>query len=269
MNRVTQLYSEGKISPVTPLKVFTAQNVEEAFRYFQKGQHIGKIVVSMPNDTTTLATATSINRNSVSFNPDAAYLLVGGLGGLGRAVSIWMAERGARHLVYLSRSGDDKSGKLADFFNELAAFGCGYRVFRGSVANQEDVERVVRDAKKPIRGVMQMAMELKVNIAHLPSSTFRDKFLITLLLGLQPKRYELRGVESCYDPKDPRNMEPPQRSSITARGFGFLRPLLLPKRPLRLVWPIQLRGRKCLPRRFCLIPTSPRSRGIGSEYRAS
>lgn len=161
MNRVTQLYSEGKISPVTPLKVFTAQNVEEAFRYFQKGQHIGKIVVSMPNDTTTLATATSINRNSVSFNPDAAYLLVGGLGGLGRAVSIWMAERGARHLVYLSRSGDDKSGKLADFFNELAAFGCGYRVFRGSVANQEDVERVVRDAKKPIRGVMQMAMELK------------------------------------------------------------------------------------------------------------
>lgn len=169
MNRVTQLYSEGKISPITPLKVFAAQNVEEAFRYFQKGRHMGKIVVSMPNDITTLATTTSINRNSVSFKPDAAYLLAGGLGGLGRAVSIWMAERGARHLVYLCRSGDDGSEKLVNFFNELAAIGCGYQVFRGSVANQSDVERVVRDVKKPIRGVMQMAMELKVTISHLPS----------------------------------------------------------------------------------------------------
>ena len=51
-----------------------------------------------------------------TFNPKAAYLLVGGLGGLGRAVSLWMAERGARHLTYLSRSaGDSVWATSADF----------------------------------------------------------------------------------------------------------------------------------------------------------
>jgi len=32
---------------------------------------------------------------------DASYLLVGDLGGIGRAVASWMVEKGARHLVFL------------------------------------------------------------------------------------------------------------------------------------------------------------------------
>jgi NAD(P)-dependent dehydrogenase (short-subunit alcohol dehydrogenase family)/acyl carrier protein len=39
------------------------------------------------------------------FDPQASYVIAGGLGGLGRAVMKWMAERGAKYLIVLSRSG--------------------------------------------------------------------------------------------------------------------------------------------------------------------
>jgi len=39
-----------------------------------------------------------------AFQPDAAYLITGGLGGLGLQAAQWMAEQGARHLVLLGRT---------------------------------------------------------------------------------------------------------------------------------------------------------------------
>ncbi|HZN92695.1 MAG TPA: beta-ketoacyl reductase, partial [Myxococcales bacterium] len=40
-----------------------------------------------------------------AFSPGAAYLVTGGLGGLGLKVAGWMADRGARHLVLMTRTG--------------------------------------------------------------------------------------------------------------------------------------------------------------------
>lgn len=41
---------------------------------------------------------------AASFEPNASYLITGGLGGLGLAVAAWMVERGARRLVLMGRS---------------------------------------------------------------------------------------------------------------------------------------------------------------------
>ncbi len=56
---------------------------------------------------------TTLNSNSIKiiantkswFDPNKAYILVGGLGGLGLEVAYWMVTRGARKLVLVSRSG--------------------------------------------------------------------------------------------------------------------------------------------------------------------
>lgn len=141
------------------MKLFDATQVANAFRYMQKGQHIGKIVVKMPEDPGKLE-VTPV-RQELALRPDASYFLVGGLGGLGRAISTWMVEHGARHLIYLSRS----AGKLAEhqsFFQELEIQGCSVQCFAGSVTNSEDVENAVKKAAKPIAGVLQMSMVLKV-----------------------------------------------------------------------------------------------------------
>lgn len=90
----------------------------------------------------------------------ASYLLVGGLGGLGRAISTWMVEHGARSLVFLSRSA---GSKLEDeiFMKELKSMDCEVQFMRGSVVSPDDVSRAVASARRPLRGILQMSMVLQ------------------------------------------------------------------------------------------------------------
>lgn len=87
------MYERGAITPITPLTVFDAAKIEDAMRLMQKGSHMGKVVVTMPS-TFEGVEAPSL-KPVLSLRPDASYILVGGLGGLGRAVAVWMAEAGA------------------------------------------------------------------------------------------------------------------------------------------------------------------------------
>jgi hypothetical protein len=152
-------YRQGSIEPISPTKVFDARTIGEAFRYMQKGQHMGKIVLRMPEDTETLGVVQQ--QKQLSLNPDASYLLVGGLGGIGRAVSNWMVENGARELIYLSRSAGERPADQA-FFRELESQGCRAIAVAGSAANMIDVQRAVNASSKPISGVIQMSMVLRV-----------------------------------------------------------------------------------------------------------
>lgn len=63
-------------------------------RFMQKGSHIGKVAVTFPDNSEELPAQSS--DQSFVFREDASYLFVGGLGGLGQAIAIWMAESGAR-----------------------------------------------------------------------------------------------------------------------------------------------------------------------------
>ena len=155
-----EFYEEGHIKPIAPIKVFEAAQVEEAMRYMQKGQHIGKIIITFPEDTTELE-ATTKTRDLV-LRPDVSYLSIGGLGGLGRSIASWLVERGARHLVFLSRSAGSVTGE-DPYIKELAARGCSVQTFSGSVSNIADVKKVVASAAKPIAGVLQASMVLSVS----------------------------------------------------------------------------------------------------------
>lgn len=94
---------EGHIKPLLPMRTFDAAHVSEPIRLMQKAQHIGKMVVSMPASTDAELPSEAAHEPFCA-RSDATYLLTGGLGGLGRSVSTWLAERGARHFVFLSRS---------------------------------------------------------------------------------------------------------------------------------------------------------------------
>ncbi|KAL8992696.1 MAG: hypothetical protein Q9169_006904 [Polycauliona sp. 2 TL-2023] len=157
LRRVIQFYTQGHIKPISPIKVYQAAQVEDAMRYMQKGQHIGKIVVGMPEKASELAATPTAKK--LSLRPDVSYLFVGGLGGLGRSIASWLVENGARHLVFLSRSAGQVSGD-DPFVKELAAQECSVQTFSGSVANAADVARVVASSTAPIAGVLQASMVL-------------------------------------------------------------------------------------------------------------
>ena len=90
----------------------------------QSGHHIGRISVSIreSREDRTLDVAILDRPNTLEMSDMASYLLVGGLGGLGRAVSRWMIERGARYLTYLSRNAGGTDDE--QFVHELNSMGC-------------------------------------------------------------------------------------------------------------------------------------------------
>jgi KR domain len=71
-----------------------------------------------------------------------------------------MAIHGARHLIFLSWSGAKNVDSA--FFEELKEIGCTTQVFVGDISKLGDVKQAVSQAKKPIAGVMQMAMVSRV-----------------------------------------------------------------------------------------------------------
>ncbi|KAI0604978.1 Qor NADPH:quinone reductase and related Zn-dependent oxidoreductase [Pyrenophora tritici-repentis] len=164
---------DGKINPVRPVKVFPAMEIQEAYRYMQKGQHIGRVTISLvENFGNTKSAFESVSRPyQVTFSDSASYLLVGGLGGLGRAVSRWMVEQGARELIYLSRSAG-KSPDVSAFVDEMSSMGCEVHLVAGDVTKPEDAARATSAGTRPLKGLLQMSMVLRD--ANFGKMTFED-----------------------------------------------------------------------------------------------
>ncbi|RDW89916.1 type I polyketide synthase [Aspergillus mulundensis] len=158
MQLMLDLYSKGHIKPIHPTTIFDATEVEDAFRCMQQGTHVGKIVVKFPGDEGQLPWAPAIP--TPTFRGDRSYLLVGGMGGLGRAIATWMAAYGAKNIIFLSRSAG-KGGDDPAFIEESRLMGCEVQAFAGDVADDKLVNEVVATATAPIAGVMQMAMILR------------------------------------------------------------------------------------------------------------
>lgn len=160
MKKCVELYRTGCIEPIGPLSVFDAGDVQDAFRVVQDGNHIGKVVVRVPEDSSTL---TSMPKHSeLRLKNTASYLLTGGLGGLGKVIATWLVEKGARSLVFLSRSAG-KTQQDQEFFQELQSMGCDVRAVPGRAESVEDVGSAVSQAPYPIKGVIHLAMVLRVS----------------------------------------------------------------------------------------------------------
>lgn len=115
-----------------------------------------QVVSSRPAEMGSLS---STRDRHISFKPDATYLLVGGVRGLGRSIATWLVTRGARSLIIFSRSaGTDPESKA--FTRQLESMGCSISVVAGNVSDMDDVQRAIQSAEKPIRGVFQLAMVL-------------------------------------------------------------------------------------------------------------
>ncbi|KAI4101563.1 MAG: hypothetical protein L6R37_004889 [Teloschistes peruensis] len=154
------LLRSGAVKPVDPISVMPIGRIEEAFRLMQSGKHMGKIVLTTHDDD--IVPVISRGLKSIEFDPSCTYLLSGGLGGLGRSISEWMLEHGARHLVFLSRSGSAKPeaqktlAKLSKAGAHAAAYSC-------DITDATQVKAALAKAREhfpPIRGAIQGAMAL-------------------------------------------------------------------------------------------------------------
>ena len=90
-------------------------------------------------------------------DPDATYLVTGGLSGLGLAVARRLVDRGARHLALVGRRPPSEAAQRE--IHGMAAGGATILVHQGDVADPAVVEEIVAaiPAPRPLRGIVHCA----------------------------------------------------------------------------------------------------------------
>lgn len=160
----------GITRPVQPLVSFPISKVEDALRLMQTGKHLGKIALTWGDDNVVPLMPRS--QRAPKLSPTGVYLLVGGLGGLGRSLATKLVSLGARRLCFLSRSGADSTNAQA-LIRRLEQQQVQVRAYKCDVGDEVSVvsaiSRCTRELGK-VRGAFQCAMVLRdslfVNMTH-------------------------------------------------------------------------------------------------------
>jgi len=104
--------------------------------------------------------------HEVQFNPEATYLLIGGLGGIGCSLAVWMAEKGAKHLTFMARSGV-RTEEAKKALRDIQSLGCEADLLQCDVGDFEAVNTAMASITRPLHGIIHAAMALKVIKARL------------------------------------------------------------------------------------------------------
>lgn len=161
---VEQLSLRGPESTIqrTSISTYAFSQIPDVFRQMQSGTHTKKLVLE-PHDQ-DIVPVLSRRIATCRLEPNATYVIAGGLGGLGRSVARWMAGRGAKNLILLSRRGavQDAAKRLVQELeltcDRIATPACDVT---DSEALRDAIEKCL-EKMPPVRGCIQGSMVLKV-----------------------------------------------------------------------------------------------------------
>jgi NAD(P)-dependent dehydrogenase (short-subunit alcohol dehydrogenase family) len=145
--RILQRLERGEIRPL-PLQAFDLTRAAEAFRFMAMARHTGKVVLTQPDGA-----AGSLH----ALDPRAAYLVTGGLSGLGLLTARHLVERGARHLTLVGRRAPSSAALAA--FDGMRALGAQVVALQADMARPDEVRRVLDGIAlaTPLRGIVHCA----------------------------------------------------------------------------------------------------------------
>ncbi|KAI0388440.1 hypothetical protein F5Y17DRAFT_463704 [Xylariaceae sp. FL0594] len=164
-----ELFFSGVIEQPYPLNIYATSELEQAFRYLQNGKSSGRIIIRVGDDD--IVPKRVLKRSAWKFDSNASYLIAGGLGGLGRGISKWMVDRGAKNLILLSRSGPT-SPPAVHLVKSLRERGVTVAAPKCDVGSQASLSAALEECKAmpPIKGCINAAMSLNdsllTNMTH-------------------------------------------------------------------------------------------------------
>lgn len=166
LNSIIHLYREGSIRSTHPISTYPLSEMEKAMRRMQSGSHTGKLVLLA--GTEDQVKVVSRPRELHLDSSESTYLVTGGLGGIGRAIVLWMIERGAQHILITSRKGssDPEATQLLD---KARSDGCDLQIRSCDISNETSFIKLLADCAAtmpPIKGVIQGAMHLDVSHSY-------------------------------------------------------------------------------------------------------
>ncbi|KAL6159156.1 Type I Iterative PKS [Exserohilum turcicum] len=156
------LLTQGIIKPAAPLLTHTISEMEKAVRLMQSGRHTGKIVLQWkPEHVVPTLRCPS---PPMELDQNGVYVLVGGLGGLGRSLAKMLVADGARKLCFLNRS-RNLSKDAEQLLAELRGKNIAVLPIPCDVSSESSLKTAFAQAESeldgPIRGCFQCAMVLR------------------------------------------------------------------------------------------------------------
>ena len=144
-----------------PLTQFPVEETPRALRYFQRSKHIGKVVLNFLDP-------------HIPICKESAYLITGGLGGLGMATAAWMMEQGAQRVWLLGRETPKMDSDMeslpetlrewiqqgkAHLGSDMNEQGASIELVSCDVADRVQLSKVIEQISEqaPLRGVFHAA----------------------------------------------------------------------------------------------------------------
>ncbi|KAH7022074.1 putative polyketide synthase, partial [Ilyonectria destructans] len=162
---IASLLRKHVIAPIRPTNKIPLSQISLGLRKLQSGQNLGKIVVTMgPDESSVLAERPRLGGPPGSLlRSDATYLISGGTGGIGRDLAVFMIDcLGARNVVLLGRSGSTLPG-TAQLLERYMGTNVSLRAIACDVSSKSDVQRAIRTIQDlpKVRGIIHGALYLR------------------------------------------------------------------------------------------------------------
>jgi polyketide synthase 5 len=167
MQTVFEKIADGTL-PLPETTHFPLREGATAIRVMGAAEHTGKLVLDVPHTGTSSAVVPP--ENATVLRPDGAYVITGGLGGLGLFLAEQMADRGAGRIVLNGRSAPNADAQ--EVIERIRRGGTEVEVTRGDIADPDTARRLVEAATATgmaLRGVLHGAAV--VEDATLPNIT--------------------------------------------------------------------------------------------------
>ncbi|OBI41720.1 polyketide synthase [Mycobacterium kyorinense] len=155
LRQVYRLVADGELPPPESTHYPLAE-AATAIRVMSAAEHSGKLVLDVPRSGHS--TAVVPPEQARIYRPDGAYIITGGLGGLGLFLAAEMAAAGCGRIVLTSRSQPNAQAEKA--IASIRATGADVHVECGDIAEPATAGRLVAAATAtglPLRGVLHAA----------------------------------------------------------------------------------------------------------------
>jgi polyketide synthase 5 len=155
LSTVYELTAHGTL-PMPESTHYPLAEAATAIRVISAAQHTGKLVLDIPH--TGHCRVVVPPEQAQVFRPDGAYIITGGLGGLGLFLAEKMAAAGCGRIVLNGRS--QPNVRAQEIIGLIRATGADIEVECGDIAEAETAERLVAKARAtglPVRGVLHAA----------------------------------------------------------------------------------------------------------------
>ncbi|MGY4712888.1 sulfolipid-1 biosynthesis phthioceranic/hydroxyphthioceranic acid synthase [Mycolicibacterium sp. CBM1] len=155
LRTVYRLVADGEL-PTAAYREYPLADAATAIRVMAAAQHTGKLLLDIPR--TGVSTVVVPPQHSDPFRHDGAYLVTGGLGGLGLFLAEKMAIAGCGRIVLTSRS--QPTLKALETIELIRAMGADVIVHCGDIGDPATAQRMVEAATAtglPVRGVLHAA----------------------------------------------------------------------------------------------------------------